>query len=117
MDVTTNELNVMTDDPDFVTEILAIPLCIKRKRNAPTYRPDQRAKRRKEAFIATHKSAAKVTNVYNKKHGQNIRTFQIGDTVTVGIPKLDRTANRPAESSLPDNSPLGRTGCLLHPSY
>ena len=33
-----------------------------------------------------------MKNMYNAKQGQNLRTFQIGDTITVGIPKLDRTA-------------------------
>ena len=80
-------IEVLDDEIEEVLDVNAT-----RKRTASTSPPNHRAKKKREAFRATEKSAAKMKSMYLKKHGQNIRTFHVGDTVTVGIPKLDRTS-------------------------
>ena len=73
---------------DEIQEVLDVNAT--RKQTASTSPPNHRAKKKREAFRATETSTAKMKSMYLRKHGQNIRTFHVGDTVT--IPKLDRTS-------------------------
>ena len=54
--------------------------------------PPTRAEVRRRARTSTLKSVTRMVNMYNKKHGVNVRQFKEGDFVTVAIPKADRTA-------------------------